>query len=62
MKEKVNCPICKKRALDICSSPKGEIWIELKCPHCRNIVKVRYRGVIFPEKNQRNINIVTENY
>lgn len=43
MKEKMNCPICRKRAFDICSSAKGDIWIELKCPHCRNIIQVRYR-------------------
>jgi len=50
MKEKINCPICRKRAFDICSSAKGEIWIELKCPHCRNIVQIRHRVMIPPEK------------
>nr|DAE70527.1 MAG TPA: cysteine-rich protein [Caudoviricetes sp.] len=44
MKEKINCPVCRKRAFDICTSPKGEIWIELKCPHCRNIVQIRHKG------------------
>jgi phage FluMu protein Com len=43
MKEKMNCPICRKRAFDICSSANGDIWVELKCPHCRNIIQVRYR-------------------
>lgn len=43
MKEKINCPICRKRAFDISSAVKGEVWIELKCPHCRNIVQVCYR-------------------
>lgn len=43
MKEKMNCPICRKRAFDICSSANGDIWIELKCPHCRNIIQVRHR-------------------
>lgn len=40
MKEKINCPICRKRAFDISAAVKGEVWIELKCPHCRNIVQV----------------------
>lgn len=40
MKEKVNCPVCRKRAFDICATVKGAVWIELKCPHCRNIVQV----------------------
>lgn len=43
MKEKINCPVCRKRAFDISSAVKGEVWIELKCPHCRNIVQVCYR-------------------
>lgn len=42
MKEKINCPVCQKRAFDIRSHAKGAIWIELKCPHCRNIVQVWY--------------------
>jgi len=40
LKEKINCPICRKRAFDISAAVKGEVWIELKCPHCRNIVQV----------------------
>lgn len=40
MKEKINCPICRKRAFDISAAVKGEVWIELKCPHCRNIVQI----------------------
>lgn len=40
MKEKVNCPVCRKRAFDIRATVKGAVWIELKCPHCRNIVQV----------------------
>lgn len=42
MKEKINCPICSKRAFDILSSARGTVWIELKCPHCKNIVQVCY--------------------
>lgn len=41
MKEKIHCPLCRKRAFDFYSSSNGEIWVELKCPHCRNIVQVR---------------------
>ncbi|WP_460641822.1 hypothetical protein [Lacrimispora brassicae] len=50
MKEKINCPVCRKRAFDIYASPKGEIWIELKCPHCRNIIQICHRGVDPSEK------------
>jgi len=42
MKEKINCPVCRKRAFDIRAHVKGAIWIELKCPHCRNIVQICY--------------------
>lgn len=62
MKEKINCPICRKRAFDICSPSKGEIWIEMKCPHCRNIVQIRHRGIIPYERKQRSINRLTKNY
>jgi len=62
MKEKINCPICRKRAFDICSSAKGEVWIELKCPHCRNIVQICHRFMIPPEKSDRNNIILKEIY
>lgn len=56
MKEKINCPVCRKRAFDISSAVKGEIWIELKCPHCRNIVQVCYRiGRGRQERSKENI-------
>ena len=42
MKEKINCPVCRKRAFDIRSCAKWAVFIELKCPHCRNIVQVCY--------------------
>lgn len=42
MKEKMNCPVCRKRAFDIRSYANGAVWIELKCPHCRNIVQICY--------------------
>ena len=53
MKEKMNCPICRKRAFDICSSAKGDIWVELKCPHCRNIIQVRYRICSIQEEKMK---------
>lgn len=43
MKEKINCPLCRRRAFDIDSSVKGDVLVELKCPHCRNIIKVKHR-------------------
>lgn len=56
MKEKINCPICRKRAFDIRTAVNGEVWIELKCPHCRNIVQVCYMfGRIRQEKSKENI-------
>ncbi|WP_460641041.1 hypothetical protein [Lacrimispora brassicae] len=59
MKQKINCPLCRKRAFDICSSAKGDIWVELKCPHCRNIIQVRYRNCTVPKvKNKEEF--VTE--
>ena len=62
MKEKINCPICGKRAFDICSSVRGEVWIELKCPHCRNIVQISHRVIVSHDKYQRKNNILTEIY
>lgn len=56
MKEKINCPICRKRAFDIRTAVIGEVWIELKCPHCRNIVQVCYMfGRIRQERSKENI-------
>jgi transposase-like protein len=58
MKEKMNCPICRKRAFDICSSAKGDILVELKCPHCRNIIQVRYR-ICSSQKEKMKEELVT---
>lgn len=38
----VKCPNCSKRAMDILKATNGNIIIELKCPHCRKIVKINY--------------------
>lgn len=40
MKQKMKCPLCNKRAFDISSLTKEELKIELKCPHCHNLVVV----------------------
>ena len=41
MREKMKCPCCNKRALDILIA-LGNVVIEMKCPHCRNIVEIKY--------------------
>lgn len=41
MREKMKCPCCTKRALDIIKAP-DDVIIEMKCPHCRNIVEIKY--------------------
>ena len=34
------CPRCGGRAFDISEIPKNPIMVELKCPRCRNIIRV----------------------
>jgi len=34
------CPVCEKRVFDISDPPDKLTLIRLKCPHCRNIVKI----------------------
>lgn len=36
----LKCPCCGKRACDISDIPKEKIYIEMKCPQCRNIVRI----------------------
>lgn len=36
----MNCPRCQKRAFDVIGSIWQPVSIELKCPHCKNIVSV----------------------
>lgn len=43
MKEKVNCPICRKRIFDISSTVEGDVLVEMKCQHCKNIIHVKHR-------------------
>lgn len=35
----INCPLCKKRIMDKIGEVTGTV--EIKCPHCKKIVKVR---------------------
>lgn len=39
-KETIKCPICKKRIFDIVKHPADEAVIEIKCPHCRQVVTI----------------------
>lgn len=41
MPKKMKCSCCGKRAFDISELPKEKITVELKCPHCRKLVKVK---------------------
>ena len=36
----IKCPACKKRVFDIHQSSKGSMMVQLKCPHCKNIVNI----------------------
>lgn len=38
----LKCPCCNKRAMDVVEVTKGKLVIEIKCPHCRKIVKINY--------------------
>lgn len=40
LKYKMKCPACHKRAFDISALSDIPLVIELKCPHCKNIVRV----------------------
>ena len=40
--ERLLCPVCGKRAADV--SSKGDVELELKCPHCHKLVKLSFRG------------------
>jgi hypothetical protein len=35
-----SCPLCKRRVLDISTMPDDSVYVRLKCPHCRQIVKI----------------------
>ena len=38
-KERITCPLCKKRILDI--RLNGDASLETKCVHCGHVIKVR---------------------
>ena len=40
LKYQMKCPTCKKRAFDISKLLDIPLVIELKCPNCKNIVRV----------------------
>ena len=36
----MSCPRCQKRAFDVIGNAGQSMSIQLKCPHCKNIVTV----------------------
>ncbi|MDE6787728.1 MAG: hypothetical protein K2J47_00190 [Ruminococcus sp.] len=45
LKYKMNCPKCGKRACDVGGVvQKVPVIVELKCPHCRNVVRIVCSG------------------
>ena len=36
----MRCPRCQKRAFDVTGNAGQPVSIQLKCPHCKNIVTV----------------------
>ena len=34
------CPLCDRRLLDVKRDRAYEVAFELRCPHCRNIVRI----------------------
>lgn len=48
-KQIASCPMCKKRACDIRvtnGTENVDFYVELKCPNCRNIVRIQYSHII----------------
>lgn len=41
--EKMKCPECGKRILDIDTKATVEVRIEAKCPHCKKVVMVCWK-------------------
>ena len=54
-KERVACPVCKKRILDLLN---GEASFETKCIHCGNIVMIQCSNKKKKEKPAINLNDV----
>lgn len=40
--ERLRCPVCGRRAADI--DARGNVELELKCPHCHKLAKFKYAG------------------
>ena len=40
-----SCPLCRRRVFDISDIPDDPVRVRLKCPHCRNIVKIPISGI-----------------
>ena len=36
----IKCPKCGRRAFDVSKWPRGDFEIQMKCPHCHNVVSV----------------------
>lgn len=36
----MKCPRCEKRAFDVSNRASNPLAIQLKCPHCKNIVTI----------------------
>jgi len=36
-----SCPVCMRRVFDVSDIPGDPVQVRLKCPHCRNIVKIQ---------------------
>lgn len=46
----IRCPICKRRVCDIITETDKLVIIELKCPHCRHIVRIEWLLRTFVKK------------
>lgn len=40
VEEKKVCPLCDRRLLDVKRDRAYEVIFELRCPHCRKIVRI----------------------
>jgi len=39
-KQSKKCPFCGRRVFDVTKLKKEEIQIEMKCPKCKNLIKI----------------------
>ena len=40
-----SCPVCTRRVFDVSDIASDSVRVRLKCPHCRNIVKIPISGI-----------------